>query len=74
MNSFYEIANLDPSSTVVQSKYLDLFEENKKIEELNEFNLMDANRIIDISMLNKFTQGNQKKICHPFQIFLDLNF
>ena len=65
--SFYEIANFRSfKHSGFKVNIWTYFEENKKIEELNEFNLMDANRIIDISMLNKFTQGNQKKNMSSF--------
>ncbi len=65
--SLYEIANFRSfKHSGFKVNIWTYFEENKKIGELNEFNLMDANRIIDISMLNKFTQGNQKKNMSSF--------
>ena len=60
--SIYELANLKSfeENGFIVNVWIYLNDNKTNLNELQEFNVKDANEILDISMLKRFTQGNQK--------------
>ena len=60
--SIYELANFKSfkENGFIVNVWIYLNEEKTNLNEFQEFNVKDASEILDISMLKKFTQGNQK--------------